>query len=198
MVRTATPDSVGESSYSIRLSQPHITMPTISEILAAKKAATKGGSVSATAAAPRESIAEKMEADALDARLAPVKPSVATAARKAAGIILSMDLPADSPNGEKRGQATPIKGPEDDRRSLSATDGEAIPMTPMEADASVTAWHAALNAFESELCLMTDPHDPERAWIAVRLDGQEQWPILLKSFPLYEHPRTVRPPDKPF
>lgn len=172
-------------------------MPTISEIIAAKKAATKGGSVPPSSA-PRETLADKIEADALDARLAPVKPTVATAARKTAGIILSMDLPADSPNGEKRGQATPIKGPEDDRRSLSATEGEAIPMTPMEADASVTAWHAALNAFESELCLMTDPQDPERAWIAVRLDGQEQWPILLKSFPLYEHPRTARPADKPF
>ena len=173
-------------------------MPTIAEIIAAKKAATKGGSAPMPNTAPRESITERIENDALDARLAPVKPTVATAARKAAGIILSMDLPADSPNGERRGQATAIRGPEDDRRSLSATEGEAIPMTPMNADQAETAWHAALNAFESELCLMTDPQDPERAWIAVRLDGQEQWPILLKSFPLYEHPRTVRPTDKPF
>jgi hypothetical protein len=185
MVRTATPDSVGESSYSIRLSQPHITMPTISEILAAKKAATKGGSVSATAAAPRESIAEKMEADALDARLAPVKPSVATAARKAAGIILSMDLPADSPNGERRGQATPI-------RALSE------PVTPPPTMSHHAAWGATLGCTEADLCLMHDPTDPQRAWLAVRHAECDHAPILILSLPIYQHPQRVMAENEPF
>ena len=93
----------------------------------------------------------------------------------------------------------PAAPPEDPGpRSLSTTEGETIDMTPVSASKAEQTWHSALNAFESELCLMTDPKDPERAWIAVRLDGQEEWPILLKSFPLYQHPRTVRPDNEPF
>ena len=150
-------------------------MPTIAQILAAKKSAT-------AKADP--------EADALDARLAPVKPAVATAARKQAGIILSKELPP--------AQAIPIVGPQDDRRSLGSSEGETIDLTPMTATQAEATWHAAVNSFETELCLMRDPLDPERAWIAVRMDGQEQWPILLKSLPLYEHPRTARDGGIPF
>lgn len=63
------------------------------------------------------------------------------------------------------------------------------------ADAATTAWHQATNAFESELCLMRDPTDSERGWLALRLDGQEM-PLLLKSFMLFDHPQTVR--SQPF
>ncbi len=85
-----------------------------------------------------------------------------------------------------------------DRRSLSEPDGEAIPMTPTDATPAVAAWHQAMNAFDSELCLMRDPLNPEFAWFAVRFADQPQNPILLHKLPFWEHPRTVRPDDQPF
>lgn len=174
-------------------------MPTIAEIIAAKKAAT-AAPIAATAA-PIETIAERIATkEAIDRIDPPGKLAVATQARKSASLILNRNMPPSHPNGEPRGQATPISGPpeEPEPRSLSETELEAIPMVPLDADEKLATWHAALNAFESELCLMTDPKDPERAWIAVRLDGQEHLPILLKSLPLYEHPRTQRPENAPF
>jgi len=176
-------------------------MPTIAEIIAAKKAKESSVLGSRTPVAknsPTGSIAERLEVKAaIDAIDPPGKPAAAANARKMAGLILNKDMPCAP---ESRGQSTPITGPpeEPEPRSLSMTDGEAIPLVPTTANQQEEAWHAALNAFESELCLMQDPKDPERAWIAVRLDGQEQWPILLKSFPFYQHPRTERPDNEPF
>jgi hypothetical protein len=177
-------------------------VPTIAQIIAAKQAGAAAAVAAgkpvtyAAATAPTETLAERAATIAAIDRIDPPgKQERATSARKSAGLILSKDLPGGP---EARGQQTPIRGPEDEPRSLSATEGEAIPMVPVTATATEQSWHAALNAFESELCLMTDPKDPERAWIAVRLDGQEEWPILLKSFPLYQHPRTARPPNEPF
>lgn len=169
-------------------------MPTIAEIIAAKKAATKGGSVPTPA--PKESLAERAELkSAIDAIDPPGKSERAKDARKMAGLILNKDMPA-GPTYQERMASKPPEEPEP--RSLSMTEGEAIPLVPAAASQQEEAWHAALNAFESELCLMQDPQDPERAWIAVRLNGQEQWPILLKSFPFYQHPRAIRPPTEPF
>lgn len=170
-------------------------MPSIAEIIAARIAAKQAAAAPDTT--PRESMTEKLELDALDARLAPVKPTVAAAARKATGIVLSRDLPPSSPNGEARGQATPIKGPED-RRSLGETEGEGIDMTPMAADECIKDWHKAVNAFSTDLCIMRDPIDPERAWLAVRLEDEPLHPLLLRDLPLYEHPRTPRPTNQPF
>jgi hypothetical protein len=39
---------------------------------------------------------------------------------------------------------------------------------------------------------MRDPVDSERAWLAVRLKGREEDPLLLKSFMLFDHPRQTR------
>lgn len=69
-------------------------------------------------------------------------------------------------------------------------------MTPTLATTAEQAWNQALNAFESELCLVRDPKDPERAWLALRINEQD--PLLLKSFPLYEHPRQERSDNEPY
>jgi hypothetical protein len=165
---------------------------TIAEIIAAKKGAA------AAPATKKETLRERVENDALEARLAPVKPAVATAARKAAGLVLNKDMPAN-PQGEPRGQATPVRGPEDMApRSLGASEGETIDMTPLEADPCILDWHKAVNAFSTELCIMRDPVDPERAWLAVRLDEEPLHPLLLKDLPIYEHPRAHRKPNEPF
>ena len=71
--------------------QPHIPMPTIAEIIAAKKAATKGGSVSPPVTQPTAELADTREAiDRIDP---PGKSERATAARKNAGIILNQSMP---------------------------------------------------------------------------------------------------------
>lgn len=77
-------------------------MPTIAEIIAAKKAATKGGSVStpaATTTAPKATLAETVELkQAIDRIDPPGKSERAAAARKSAGIILNMDMPPAMPD----------------------------------------------------------------------------------------------------
>lgn len=175
-------------------------MPTIAEILAAKKAAAaKPETREQRSDVRKETLAERLENDALDARLAPVKPSVATAARKAARLILSKDLPSDMPNGEPRGQATPIAGPPEER-ALSVTSGEVIDATPTGADPVTAAWHSAMCSLESELCVMRDPTDPEACWLALRSAGPVSVPLLLHRLPwlLWEHPHQERQPNEPF
>jgi hypothetical protein len=175
-------------------------MPTIAEILASKKAAASaavatGQPVTYASTAPRETLAERAE---LKAAIDRIDPPGKSARREAAkGIVLTMDLPPAFKNGEPRGQAHPIKGPEE-LRSLSLTEGEALPLAPMEADPCIKDWHRAMTAFETELVVMNDPLDPERAWLAVRLDEDPLHPLLLKALPFYEHPRTVRPENEPF
>jgi hypothetical protein len=156
-------------------------MPSIAEKIAARRAAAMNKpapSPPPTAVELREQAELKASIDRIDP---PGKHERAESARKTARLILKVDT-----NPETR-----VK-PMEDRRALGAENGETLDMTPMDARQAEAAWHAAFNAFESELCMMRDPRDQERAWIAVRLLGQEDWPILLKSLPLYEHPRTVR------
>lgn len=156
--------------------QPRYAMPSIKEIIAAKAAA-------AAAAAAKESSATTYNQG---------KP-------KPAGIVLSRELPPEMQNGEPRGQRTPITDtPPEERRSLSEPEGEAIPMTPVNPTAEIATWHEAMNAFQTELCLMRDPLSPEYAWLAVRLESQPRNPILLHKLPFWEHPRTVRPDNQPF
>ena len=99
------------------------------------------------------------------------------------------------------GQTQPVKpvaATEDMPRALSMTEGESLDMTPVNADETTARWHACLNAFETELCVMRDPADSERAWLALRLSGREEDPLLLKAFMLYDHPRQARPENEPF
>lgn len=151
-------------------------MPTIAQIIAAKKAA-------ASKAAPAPQAAADPMLEAAIARIDP--PSLG---KRRAGLVLSASTPLPvAVAAEKAHHA--------EARSLSQPQGEAVPVLPVTADAATTAWHQAINAFESELCLMRDPVDPERGWLALRLDGQPQ-PLLLKSFMLFDHPAAVR--SQPF
>jgi hypothetical protein len=148
---------------------------TIAEIIAAKKR-------SAAPAAPQAPQADPVLEAAID-RIDP--PSVG---KRRAGLVLSASTPLPAAVVAEKAHHAEL-------RSLSQPQGEALPVLPVAADAATTAWHAAINAFESELCLMRDPVDSERGWLALRLDGQAQ-PLLLKSFMLFDHPQTVR--SQPF
>lgn len=178
------------------------TMPTIAEIVAAKKAAAANGTLnierqtSNIEGKKKETLSERIELDALDARLAPVKPEAAASARKTAGLILNREMPA-LPNGEPRGQATKVAGP-DVPRSLGSSDGEGIDVTPLDADACIKDWHKAVNAFATDLCIMRDPLDPQRAWLAVRLEDEPLHPLLIKDLLIYDHPMAERRPNEPF
>lgn len=168
-------------------------MPTIAQILAAKKA---GQTVSAPAA-PKETLAQRAAAaEAIDRIDPPGKSTAAAARRTVTGLILNKDMPC-APKGEPRGQATPIAGPELPR-CLGASEGETIDVTPLAADQCIKDWHKAANAFSTELVIMRDPVDPERAWLAVRLEEEPLHPLLLKDLPIYDHPRAFRKPNEPF
>jgi hypothetical protein len=103
-------------------------------------------------------------------------------------MILKRDMPPSSPSS--------LLSP----RSLSASVGEAIDMTPTNADAETATWHQALNAYDSMLCLMRDPYEPEVVWLAVRADRPSLPPILIHRLPwvIYDHPNTPRHPNEPF
>jgi hypothetical protein len=148
---------------------------TIAEIIAAKKR-------SAAPAAPQAPQADPVLEAAID-RIDP--PSVG---KRRAGLVLSASTPLPAAVVAEKAHHAEL-------RSLSQPQGEALPVLPVAADAATTAWHQAINAFESELCLMRDPVDSERGWLALRLDGQPL-PLLLKSFMLFDHPQTVR--SQPF
>ena len=150
------------------------SMATIAEIIAAKKAAA-----SKAAPAPQ---ADPM----LEAAIARIDPP--SLGKRRAGLVLSASTPLPAADVAEKAHHSEL-------RSLSRPQGEAVPVLPVAADAATTAWHAATNAFESELCLMRDPTDSERGWLALRLDGQPL-PLLLKSFMLFDHPQTVR--SQPF
>ena len=149
-------------------------MQTIAQIIAAKKR-------NAAPAAPAQ------QADpALEAAIARIDPP--SVGKRRAGLVLSASTPLAAADIAEKAHYS-------EARSLSQPQGEAVPVLPVAADPATTAWHQAINAFESELCLMRDPTDSERGWLALRLDGQPL-PLLLKSFMLFDHPQTVR--SQPF
>jgi hypothetical protein len=162
-------------------------MPTIQQILASRAAQKAGGAPAP--AAPRETLAERAATKEAIDRIDPPGKRERAPAR---GLVLNKDMPV--PPRENRGQATPVTGPEN--RALGATNGELIDMTPANADPAKTAWHKALVSLETELCLVRDPSDPERAWLAIRLTDQR--PLLIKDFLIYDHPDTARPVSDPF
>ena len=147
-------------------------MPTIAEIIAAKK----------RNAAPQAPQADPM----LEAAIARIDPP--SLGKRRAGLVLSASTPLPAAEVAEKAHYS-------EARSLSQPQGEAVPVLPVAADPATTAWHQAINAFESELCLMRDPTDSERGWLALRLDGQEM-PLLLKSFMLFDHPQQTR--SQPF
>jgi hypothetical protein len=94
-------------------------MPTIAEIIAAKKAAAGNPAAKreayADSYAPRETIAERIDLkDAIDRIDPPGKSQRATAARKSAGIILNMELPP-APKDHRLEVPQEITQPADDQ-----------------------------------------------------------------------------------
>ena len=113
---------------------------------------------------------------------------------------LDLDLEAvidriDPPGKRRAGLVLSAKTP---LRSLSETKGEAIPLTPCNASREVETWHEAMNAFESQLCVMRDPADSDVVWLAIRPDREGLPPILLHRLPWtlwdYPHAPTDRQP----
>ena len=152
---------------------------TIAEIIAAKKAAA--ANQPKPAPAPPKPTAADLELEAAINRIDP--PG------KRKGLVVSVNKPlAPAEITEKAAYR--------EERSLSATQSEAIPMTPSNADAETQTWHAAMNAFESELCVMRDPQDSEAVWLAVRSYREGMPPILLHRLPwtLWEHPAANQDP----
>jgi hypothetical protein len=157
---------------------------TIAQIIAAKKAAAnKGSSVSTPAA-----IAERSEVKDAIARIDP--PSLG---KRRAGLVLSASTPLAQADVAEKAHHSEL-------RSLSKSQGEAIPLTPADADKEVATWHEATNSFESSLCIMRDPKEPEVIWLAVRADREGLPPILLHRLPwgMWEHPATARPENEPY
>lgn len=182
-------------------------MPTIREILAAKQAAqaavdalngTPPADAPAAPDSPSLTLAERAELKEAIDRIDPPGEARAAASRAArAGLVLSRRDPDPCPNGEPRGQETPVDGPP--QRALSLTSGEEIDMTPVGADPATAAWHQAATALESELVVMRDPNDPEACWLALAPIGGRLMPLLLHRLPwtLWDYPHP-RPENEPF
>ena len=155
-------------------------MPTIAEIIAAKKAAS--------AANPTQTLRKPYVA-AADLEVEEAINRIDPPGKRRAGLIISSKTPL--PKAEIAEKAA-----YKEERSLSQTKGEAIPMVPINADEMTTTWHAALNAFESELCLMRDPTDSDVAWLAVKSYRAGMPPILIHRLPwtLWDQPH--KPTDR--
>ncbi len=157
-------------------------MPTIAEIIAAKKAAAD--SQPKPAAAPPKPTAADLEVEAAIDRIDPP-------GKRRAGLVVSINTPLQP-------AIIAEKAAHKENRSLSRTSGEAIPMVPSNATAETQTWHEALNAFETELCVMRDPQDSEVVWLAVRPYREGMPPILIHRLPwlLWDHPAATS--DQPF
>jgi len=153
-------------------------MPTIAEIIAAKKAAAASAISAGKAAVPSsQPTAEDLEVEKAINRIDP--PG------KRKGLVVSNKPPL--------AQASPPQPPaQPEPRSLSQTIGEAIPMVPKNADAEMQTWHAAQNALDSELCVMRDPQDLESVWLAIKPYRAGMLPILLHRLPwlMWEYPHA--------
>lgn len=149
-------------------------MPTIAEIIAAKKAAAKPPAAAPPAAQP------DLELEAAINRIDPP-----AAGKRRAGLVLSASTPLQPAE-------TAEKAHHRELRSLSQPEGEAIPLTPCNASQEVVTWHEATNAFESQLCAMRDPQDSDVVWLAIRADRDGLPPILLHRLPwtLWDYPHA--------
>jgi hypothetical protein len=156
---------------------------TIAEIIAAKKIANaKFKDYVADAYAKHPTVKESLSVDPmLEAAINRIDPP----GKRSAGLVVSIKTPLQP-------AVIAEKAAHKEKRSLSQTSGEAIPLVPINADPEETTWHAALNAFETELCLMRDPQDSEVAWLAVRSYRAGMPPILLHRLPwiLWDQPHN--------
>jgi hypothetical protein len=152
-------------------------MPTILEIIAAKKAA-----------AAAQPVTNRPELDPtpdlmLEAAINRIDPPAA--GKRRAGLVLSAKTPLQPSEVAEKTHHREL-------RSLSQPEGEAIPLTPCNASQEVSTWHEAMNAFESQLCVMRDPQDSGAVWLAIRADRDGLPPILLHRLPwtLWDYPHA--------
>jgi hypothetical protein len=159
-------------------------MPTIAEIIAAKKLKAAGAAAWADKPAPAAAPEAELELVAAIDRIDP--PS---AGKRRAGLVLSASTPLHPAEIAEKAHHAEL-------RSLSRPSGEAIPMTPANADKEVSTWHEALNSFESSLCAMRDANEPDVIWLAIRPDREGLPPILLHRLPwlLWDHPAAQADP----
>jgi hypothetical protein len=150
-------------------------MPTIAEIIAAKKAAA---AVQPVTNRPELDLAPDPMLEAAINRIDPP-----AAGKRRAGLVLSAKTPPQPAE-------TAEKAHHKELRSLSQLEGEAIPLTPCNASQEVETWHEAMNAFESQLCVMRDPLDSDVIWLAIRADRDGLPPILIHRLPwtLWDYP----------
>ncbi len=96
----------------------------------------------------------------------------------------------ESAKGESRGQSHPVLGLEETERRLGATTVGATVAAGLPKTKASETWDLAANSFESDLCLMRDPTDPEVCWLAVRHLDCTHPPILIHRLPwlLWDHP----------
>jgi hypothetical protein len=149
-------------------------MPTIAEIIAAKKAAA--------AKPPAPTVNESLTVDPmLEAAINRIDPPAA--GKRRAGLVLSAKTPLQPAEVAQKAHHREL-------RSLSQPEGEAIPLTPRNASREVETWHEAMNAFESQLCAMRDPQDSDVVWLAIRADRDGLPPILIHRLPwtLWDYP----------
>jgi|LakMenE01Jun11ns_1017448.scaffolds.fasta_scaffold9956035_10 hypothetical protein len=153
---------------------------TLSEKIAAKKAAVKP--------TIKESLPVAIDQEAEDAIQRITQPG------KHRGLVIT---PTTAPQRPDVSQPVEVLW-EPENRTLGSNAGEGVPMVPANPSAAIETWHHIVNSLASYLCIMSDPQDPEVAWLAIRARGQEQFPILIQRFAYWEHPNTVRPPAHPF
>lgn len=157
-------------------------MPTIAEIIAAKKAAAAGAIAHGIATIPKKPTAADLELEAAINRIDPP-------GKRRAGLVVSINTPLQP-------AILAEKAAHKENRAISQTFSEAINMTPFKADAEETTWHEAMTAFESQLCVMRDPQDSDVVWLAVRPNREGLPPILIHRLPwtLWEHPAANKDP----
>ena len=146
-------------------------MQTIAQFIAARQAAAKQ-----PAPTVNESLSVDLELDAAINRIDPP-------GKRRAGLVLSAKTPLQPAETAEKAHHAAL-------RSLSQPEGEAIPLTPCNASREVETWHEAMNAFESQLCVMRDPADSDVIWLAIRADRDGLPPILLHRLPwtLWDYP----------
>jgi hypothetical protein len=120
-------------------------------------------------------------AEIIAAKKAAAAKQSTTEGKHRADLVLSIKNPPPQSTGTQPNDYPYF--PYEENRSLSQREGEAIPMTPVKADKEEITWHEALNAFESQLCLMRDPIDPGVVWLAVRPIREGLPPILINRLP---------------
>jgi len=158
---------------------------TIAEKIAAKQAVVKE---SLTTPTVKESLIVAIDQEAEDAIQRITQPG------KHRGLVIT---PTSAPQRPDVSQPVEVLW-EPENRTLGSPAGEGVPMVPLNATPAQETWHTIVNSLASYLCIMSDPGDPEVAWLAIRAQGQEQFPILIQRFAYWEHPHSRRQPSDPF